>query len=78
MNITLKDVFKVIARFRREAHFSKACFMLEMTFHIEGPRAAMMQARRIAAAYANMRICRLEAMNSSLRADAERRGLRVA
>ncbi|MEU7096077.1 hypothetical protein [Kitasatospora aureofaciens] len=78
MNITLKDVFKVVARFKGEAHYSKACFMLEMAFHMEGPRAAMAHARRIAAAYVNLRNSRTEARNSALRADAERRGLRVA
>jgi hypothetical protein len=75
---TLNDVLKVISRFRREAEFNRAQFMVEMTFHIEGPRAAMIHARRIAAAYVNLRSARTDQRNSLLRADAERRGWRVA
>lgn len=64
MEISLADVVKVIKRFKNETEFSRALFMVEMTYHIEGPRKAMMHARRIAAAYQNLRTSR--AMQMSL------------
>lgn len=65
MEISLNDVVKVISRFRREAEFDRALFMLEMTFFMEGPKAAMRHARRIAAAYTNLRLCRMAAQEEA-------------
>lgn len=58
MEISLADVIKVIRRFKNEIEFSRAVFMLEMTFFIDGPKKAMHHARQIAAAYQNLRVAR--------------------
>jgi hypothetical protein len=58
MEISLADVVKVIRRFKNEIEFNRALFMVEMTYHIEGPKRAMIHARRIAAAYQNLRVSR--------------------
>lgn len=65
MEITLCDIIRVIRRFRNETEYGRALFMVEMTFHIEGPKPAMMHARRIAAAYANLRLCRMAAQEEA-------------
>jgi hypothetical protein len=58
VEISLTDVTKVIRRFKNEIQFSQALFWLEMTYHMEGPKKAMLHARRIAAAYTNLRVSR--------------------
>jgi hypothetical protein len=78
MEITFSDVLKVVNRFKREDKFGLAVLCLESTFKAKGGRAAMAHARRIAAAYRNLRIQRVEARTQELRRQADRMGLRYA
>lgn len=75
MEISLSDVLAVIRRYRREVEFNRALFMLEMTFHMEGPKAAMKHARRIAAAYNNLRSSRAIARDEADRRQMDRLGM---
>lgn len=75
MEITFADVMAVIRRFNREIEFNRALFMLEMTFHIEGPKAAMKHARRIAAAYNNLRSSRAIAREAADRRQMDKLGM---
>ena len=78
MVITIEDIMQRIRRFRGFDMYDKAVFWLQMTFQMEGPRAAMQHARRIEAAYKALRSDQIAKRKQSLREDAERRGLVMA
>lgn len=85
MNITFADVLKVVNRFRNEetvssglrsADFATIVKKLKQTFNKAGAKAAMRQARQIAAAFNNLRAHRVAERTDALRSQAERQGLR--
>ena len=78
MVITIEDIIKRIKRFKGYEMYEKAIFWLQMTFQMEGPRAAMAHARRIEAAYKALRSDRIAKREEFRRNDATRRGLVIA
>jgi hypothetical protein len=72
----MNDVLKVINRFKREEHWTFAAMAVEATYRTAGPKAAMAHARRIAAAYRNVRANRVESKTQALKRQAQREGLR--
>jgi hypothetical protein len=78
MEISVTDVLRRISRFKGMDEYSRAVFWLEMTYHLNGPKAAMHHARRIEAAYKALRSDRIAKREAFLRDDATRRGLVIA
>lgn len=74
----LKSILRKIRRFAGQLHYEKAVLMIEMTFSMEGARAALKHAKFIEAAYINLRNASVAKREASLRTDAERRGMRLA
>ena len=72
----MNEAMKVINRFRSEDHWTFAAMAVEATYRTAGPKAAMLHAKRIAAAYKNVRVHRVEARTQALRAQAQQQGLR--
>lgn len=72
----MNDAMKVINRYRREEHWTFAAMAVEATYRTAGHAAAMAHARRIAAAYKNLRNHRIETRTRALRSQADRQGLR--
>jgi hypothetical protein len=76
MEITWSQVLRVISRYKNEVRYLDAVSSLKITFILYGPKAAMQHARRIAAAYRNVRAHRIESKTQALKRQAEREGLR--
>jgi hypothetical protein len=72
----MNEAMKVINRFRKEDHWTFAAMAVEATYRTAGPKAAMQHARRIAAAYRNVRAHRIESKTQALKRQAEREGVR--
>ena len=72
----MDEIMKVINRYRSEDHWTFAAMAVEATYRTAGPKAAMIHARRIAAAYRNVRAHRVESRTQALKRQADRIGLR--
>jgi hypothetical protein len=72
----LSQVMRTINRFKREEHWTFAAMAVEATYRTSGPKAALLHAKRIAAAYKGLRAHSVQARTEALRAQARRQGLR--